>query len=64
MPTETLFQHDGHPVVYKLAGSAFTEQPVQVSRRGREMAIVTSGVTPGDHIATRRPGPDLIRSAR
>jgi RND family efflux transporter MFP subunit len=64
VPTETLFQHDGHPVVYKLDGSAFEEKPVQVTRRGRETAIVTSGVSPGDRIATRKPGPDLIRSAR
>jgi RND family efflux transporter MFP subunit len=64
VPTETLFQRDGHPVVYKLAGPAFEERPVKVTRRGRETAIVTSGVTPGDRIATRKPAPDLIRSAR
>jgi HlyD family secretion protein len=64
VPTETLFQHDGHPVVYKLAGSAFEERQVQVSRRGRETAIVTSGVSAGDRVATRKPAADLIRSAR
>ena len=48
VPSESLFQRDGHPVVYKLAGSEFAEQPVQVTRRGKELAIVESGVAPGD----------------
>jgi HlyD family secretion protein len=61
VPTETIFQKDGRPVVYRLDGTAFEEVPVDVARRGREMAIIKSGVTPGDHIATRRPGPDLVR---
>ena len=39
----------------------FEEATIDVTRRGREMAIVKSGVNPGDHIATRRPGADLIR---
>ena len=30
-------------------------------RRGKEQAIVTSGVEPGDRIATRRPSAELIR---
>lgn len=61
VPSETLFQRDGYPIVYKLDGSEFVEQRVEVKRRGREQAIITSGIAPGDHIATRRPGPDLIR---
>ena len=64
VPSEMIFQRDGSPVVYKLAGSAFDELRVQVSRRGKEQAIVTSGVAPGDRIATRRPPPDLIRRNR
>jgi HlyD family secretion protein len=61
VPTETIFQKDGRPVVYRLDGVLFEEAPIDVTRRGREMAIVKSGVNPGDHIATRRPGADLIR---
>jgi RND family efflux transporter MFP subunit len=61
VPTETIFQKDGRPVVYRLDDDMFEEAPIDVTRRGREMAIVKSGVNPGDHIATRRPGADLIR---
>jgi multidrug efflux pump subunit AcrA (membrane-fusion protein) len=63
VPAEALFQRDGHPVVYKLDGSEFAEQQVSVSRRGREMAIVDSGVAPGDRVAMRKPPPELIRRA-
>jgi HlyD family secretion protein len=61
VPSETVFQRDGYPIVYKLDGSEFVEQRVEVKRRGREQTIIASGVAPGDHIATRRPGPELIR---
>ena len=61
VPTETIFQKDGRPVVYRLDDDMFEEAAIDVTRRGREMAIVKSGVNPGDHIATRRPGADLIR---
>jgi RND family efflux transporter MFP subunit len=63
VPTETLFQKDGRPVVYVLKGTQFDERAVEVTRRGRELAIIKSGVEPGEHIATRRPGADLIRRA-
>jgi HlyD family secretion protein len=61
VPSETVFQRDGYPIVYKLDGFEFVEQRVEVKRRGREQTIVTAGIAPGDQIATRRPGPDLIR---
>jgi HlyD family secretion protein len=61
VPSEAIFQRDGHPVVYRLDGTEFEERRVEVSRRGREQAIIKAGVTPGDWIATRRPGPELIR---
>jgi multidrug efflux pump subunit AcrA (membrane-fusion protein) len=64
VPNESVFQRDGYPVVYRLHGSMFEEQRVQVARRGREQAIIASGVTPGDRIATRRPGADVIRRAQ
>ena len=61
VPSESIFQRDGHPVVYKLAGSEFAEQEVQVSRRGKDQAIVAGGVTPGDRVATRKPAAEMIR---
>ena len=64
VPTETIFQKDGRSVVYLLRGAAFEERPVEVTRRGRELAIIKSGVEPGDQVATRRPTADLIRRAQ
>jgi HlyD family secretion protein len=64
VPSEAVFQHHGSPVVYKLAGSAFDERVVQITRKGKEQAIVASGVAPGDRVATRRPSAELIRRQR
>jgi RND family efflux transporter MFP subunit len=61
IPSEALFQRDGAPIVYLLDGAEFVERRVEVQRRGKEQAIVSSGLATGDRIATRRPGPDLIR---
>ena len=63
VPSEAIFQRDGHPVVYRLDGSEFEERRIEVTRRGREQSIVANGVTPGDRIATRRPAVELIRRA-
>jgi HlyD family secretion protein len=60
-PSEAVFQHDGRPVVYKLRGSLFDEQHVDVARRGREQVVIAAGLSPGDRIATRRPEPDQLR---
>jgi HlyD family secretion protein len=61
VPSESIFQRDGHALVYKLDGSEFEERQIEVARRGREQAIVTSGIAPGDRIATRRPATEMIR---
>jgi multidrug resistance efflux pump len=61
VPAEAIFQKDGRSVVYRLRGSKFDEQPVEIVRRGREQAAVSSGVSAGDKLAVRRPEPDLIR---
>lgn len=61
VPAESIFQKDGRPVVYKLNGSKFDEQPIEIVRRGREQAAVSAGVDVGDKVAARRPEPDLIR---
>ena len=63
VPAEAIFQQDGAPSVYRLEGSEFVHTRVEVKRRGREQAIISSGVEPGDHIATRRPAPAMIRRA-
>ena len=63
VPAETIFQRDGRPVVYRLRGSKFDEQVIEIVRRGREQAAVSAGVNPGDKLAVRRPEPDLIRKA-
>jgi HlyD family secretion protein len=64
VPSEAIFQQDGAPVVYVLKGSAFVEQPVQLSRRGKEQAAVASGVEPGMRVASRRPTPEMIRRSQ
>jgi HlyD family secretion protein len=60
-PSEAVFQRDGRSVVYKLRGSLFDEQHIDVARRGREQVIIAAGVGPGDRLATRRPDPEQIR---
>jgi multidrug efflux pump subunit AcrA (membrane-fusion protein) len=64
VPAEAIFQSDGSPVVYLLSGSAFEERRVEISRRGREQAIIAGGLAPGDRIASRRPAADLVRRAQ
>jgi HlyD family secretion protein len=64
VPSEAIFQRDGTAIVYRLNGTEFEERRVEVTRRGREQAIVASGLEPGDRVATRRPAADQVRSAR
>ena len=61
VPAEAIFQKDGRPVVYRLNGSKFDEQSIEIVRRGREQAAISAGVEPGDKLAVRRPEPELIR---
>jgi multidrug efflux pump subunit AcrA (membrane-fusion protein) len=62
VPAETIFQHNGRPVVYRLRGSKFDEQPIEIVRRGREQAAIGAGVGPGDRLASHRPDPAQIRT--
>ena len=64
VPSDAVFQKDGSPIVYELDGSKFVERKVQISRRGKEQAAVTSGIEPGAKIATRRPTPEMIRRSQ
>lgn len=61
VPSEAIFQKDGRPVVYRLNGSKFDEQPIEIVRRGREQAAVSAGVRAGDQLAVRRPDAQFIR---
>ena len=61
VPADAVFQKDGSPVVYLLDGSMFVERRVQIGRRGKEQAVIASGVEPGDRVASRRPDLDLVR---
>jgi HlyD family secretion protein len=64
VPAEAIFQQDGAPTVYRLVGSEFVPTRVEIKRRGREQAIVSAGVQPGERIATRRPAPEMIKGGR
>jgi multidrug efflux pump subunit AcrA (membrane-fusion protein) len=64
VPAESIFQHNGRPVVYRLNGTKFDEQPIEILKRGREQAAVAKGLSAGDRIAARRPEPDLVRGSR
>lgn len=64
LPSEAIFQRDGASIVYKLSGVKFEERRVEIAKRGKEQAIVTGGIAPGDRVATKRPSPELIRRAR
>ena len=46
VPSESIFQRDGAPIVYKLDGSLFVETPIEICRRGKEQAIVTRASRP------------------
>jgi HlyD family secretion protein len=61
VPSEAIFQKDGSPVLYVLDGSMFIEQRVQVARRGKEQAVIASGVEAGARVASRRPEAGLVR---
>jgi len=63
LPSEAIFQRDGASVVYKLSGVKFEERRVEIAKRGKEQAIATGGIAPGDRVATKRPSPELIRRA-
>jgi multidrug efflux pump subunit AcrA (membrane-fusion protein) len=63
-PAEALFQRDGAPIVYVLDRSELVERRVEVQRRGREQSIVSSGLSPGERVATRRPSPDMVRRVK
>lgn len=55
IPTEASFEKSGQTVAYVLRGSKFEERVIQVGRRSEGQLLVTSGVTPGERVATKDP---------
>ena len=63
-PVEALSLVNGRPTVYRLAGSAYAEQTVDVLRRGKEQVVIGRGVEPGDRLALKKPPAAAIRGGR
>lgn len=55
IPTEASFDKSGQTVAYVLRGSKFEERMIHVGRRGEGQLLVSSGLTPGEHVATKDP---------
>jgi len=55
IPVQASFNNSGRTVVYVWDGSKFKERAVQIERRSRDRALVSSGLEPGDRIALQNP---------
>ncbi len=55
IPTQAVFQKNGRPVAFVLHGSKFLSRPIEVAQRGDGMVVVTSGLKPGEQVATVDP---------
>ena len=55
IPTQAVFQKNGHAVAYVLRGSKFAEQPIQVGQRSEGMVVVMAGLTTGERVAMEDP---------
>lgn len=55
IPVQASFMKSGRTVVYVWAGSQFKERTVQIERRSRDRALISSGLEPGDRIALQDP---------
>lgn len=55
IPVQASFMKSGHTVVYVWTGSKFSEREVQVERRSRDRALISSGLAPGERIALQDP---------
>jgi len=63
-PVEALSLVNGRPTVYRLAGSGYVEQTVEVIRRGKEQVVIGKGVAPGDRLALKKPPASAIRGGQ
>lgn len=64
VPARAVFQKDGRPIVYVLAGRVFDARPVEIGRRGKEQIAIRSGVSAGARVATRQPERDMLKDAQ
>ena len=55
IPTQAVFQKNGHAVAFVLHGSKFEPHRIQVGQRGEGMVVVTAGLTAGERVATEDP---------
>lgn len=55
IPVQASFLKSGHTVVYVWDGSKFKERTVQIERRSRDRALISSGLDAGDRIALQDP---------
>ncbi len=53
VPVEAVSLVNGHPTVFRRAGSKFEATPVSVLKRGREQIAIASGVDAGDRVALK-----------
>ncbi|HEY2468681.1 MAG TPA: HlyD family efflux transporter periplasmic adaptor subunit [Terracidiphilus sp.] len=55
IPVQASFMKSGHTVVYVWDGSKFKERAMQIERRSRDRALISSGLDAGDRIALQDP---------
>lgn len=55
IPSEASFDKSGQTVAYVLRGSKFEERIIHAGRRSEGQLLVTSGLTPGERVATKDP---------
>jgi HlyD family secretion protein len=64
VPARSVFQKDGRPVMYVLAGRLFETRPVEIGRRGKEQIAIRSGVSAGERVATKQPDREMLKDAQ
>lgn len=55
IPTQASFVKSGRTVAYVWKGSRFEERTIEIERRSRDRALISSGLAPGDRIAMKDP---------
>lgn len=55
IPTQASFVKAGRTVAYVWTGSKFDERTIQIERRSRDRALISSGLAPGDRVALKDP---------
>ncbi len=55
IPTQASFVKAGRTVAYVWNGSKFEERTIQIERRSRDRALISTGLVPGDQVALKDP---------